>query len=116
MPRYVPPLDKEEKHYPGFNYCGPGTNVWRRRNMNVLPMDALDAACLQHDIVTEPRGPYTSKGDPRKLRAADRQLRNIATQLSMRTSTYPKKGAALSVAAAMDLLLRTGARGRRIKK
>ncbi|AXQ65333.1 MAG: hypothetical protein [Circular genetic element sp.] len=83
--------------------------------MNVEPMDALDAACLQHDIATEPRGPYTSKGDPRKLRAADRQLRNIATQLSL-NKRYPKKGAALSVAAAMDLLLRTGARGRRIKK
>jgi len=115
MPRYVPPLDSKEKHYPGFNYCGPGTNVWRRRSMNVEPMDALDAACLQHDVVTEPRGPHLGKGNPRKLRAADRELRNIAIQLSADKSNYPKKGAALSVASAMEFLLRTGARGRKIK-
>ena len=115
MPRYVPPLDSKEKHYFGFNYCGPGTNVWRRRRMNIEPMDALDAACLQHDLVTEPRGPYLGKGNPRKLRAADRQLRNIALQLSI-NPRYPKKGAALSVATAMDFLLRTGVRGRRVKK
>jgi len=114
LPRYVPPLDSKEKHYFGFNYCGPGTNVWRRRSMNVEPMCRLDAACLDHDIHTEKRGPYLSKGDPRKLRAADRRLRNIALQLSL-DRNYPKKGAALSVAAAMDLLLRTGARGRKIK-
>jgi len=83
--------------------------------MNVEPMDRLDAACLEHDLHTEKRGPYLSKGDPRKLRAADRALRNIAIQLSM-NPRYPKTGAALSVAAAMDFLLRTGARGRTIKK
>ena len=115
LPRYVPPLDSKEKHYFGFNYCGPGTNVWRRRSMNVKPMDKLDAACLTHDIATEPRGPYTSKGDPKKLRAADRALRNSALKLSL-DPRYPKTGAAASVATAMEFLLRTGARGRRIKK
>jgi len=115
MPRYVPPFDSKEKHYFGFNYCGPGTNVWRRRRMNVEPMDELDAACYQHDLVTEPRGPHTGKGNPMKLRAADRALRNIAFKLST-SPGYPKKGAALSVATAMDFILRTGARGRRIKK
>jgi len=112
----VPPFDSKEKHYYGFNYCGPGTNVWRRRRMNVEPMDELDAACYQHDLVTEPRGPHTGKGNPMKLRRADRTLRNIAVQLSSNKSLYPKKGAALSVATAMDFILRTGARGRRIKK
>jgi len=111
----VPPYDSQEKHYYGFNYCGPGTNVWRRRRMNVEPMDELDAACLQHDIVTEPRGPHLGKGNPMKLRSADRTLRNIALKLST-SPGYPKKGAAFSVAAAMDFILRTGARGRRIKK
>ncbi|AXH78478.1 MAG: hypothetical protein [Circular genetic element sp.] len=83
--------------------------------MNVEPMDELDAACFQHDLVTEPRGPHTGKGNPMKLRSADRTLRNIALKLST-SPGYPKKGAALSVAAAMDFILRTGARGRRIKK
>ncbi|AXH79363.1 MAG: hypothetical protein [Circular genetic element sp.] len=115
MPRYVPPYDQEEKHYPGFNYCGPGTNVWRRMTNKVRPMDDLDAACYTHDIATEPRGPYTSQGDGSKLRSADRTLRDKALKLSMPWSNYPKKSAAVSVAAAMELLLTTGARGRGLK-
>lgn len=115
MPRYVAPYDSEEKHYPGFNYCGPGTNVWRRMKNNVLPMDALDAAAYTHDLVTEPRGPYTSNGSGPALRAADRKLRNRALELSMPWSNYPKKNAAALVANAMELLLRTGARGRGLK-
>ena len=112
MPRYVPPYDQEEKHYPGFNYCGPGTNVWRRMKNKVRPMDALDAACYTHDLATEPRGPYTSGGDGSKLRAADRRLRDSAINLTLPGNSYRKKKEALAVAAAMELLLQTGARGR----
>lgn len=74
-------------------------------------MDELDAACKIHDLATEPRGPYTSKGEPKKLRDADRILMNKANALAR--GNYRKKSAALSVAAAMKLLLRTGARGRK---
>lgn len=115
MPRYVPPYDQEEKHYPGFNYCGPGTNVWRRLKNKVQPMDALDAACKTHDLATEPRGPYTSQGKGPELRAADRKLRNSALKLSMPWSKYPKKAQATAVVAAMELLLQTGARNRGLK-
>ena len=59
---YVPPYDRQEKHVPGYNFCGPGTNVWRRLRNNVKPVNRIDAACLQHDRVTEPRGPYTLDG------------------------------------------------------
>ncbi len=115
MPRYVPPYDQKEKHYPGFNYCGPGTNVFRRIRNKVQPMDALDAACKVHDLATEPRGPYTSKGSGPKLRAADRKLMKAAFKLSMPWSTYKRKGAAALVATAMEMLLETGARGRGLK-
>jgi len=115
MPRYVPPYDSKEVHYPGFNYCGPGTNVWRRLTNKVRPMDDLDQACYRHDLVTEPRGPYTSGGNGSQLRAADRDLRDIALQLSMPWSSYPKKWAARQVVVAMEALLRTGARGRGLK-
>lgn len=115
MPRYVPPYDSQEIHYPGFNYCGPGTDVWRRMKNKVKPMDDLDAACYEHDIVTEPRGPYTSKGSGPKLRAADRNLRDVALKLSFPGSRYRKKWAARQVAAAMEALLQTGARGRGLK-
>ena len=115
MPRYVKPYDSQEKHLPGFNYCGPGTNVFRRMKNKVRPMDALDAAAFTHDLATEPRGPYTSNGDGPKLRAADRKLWNRALQLSMPWSNYPKKAQATAVVAAMEFLLQTGARNRGLK-
>ncbi len=82
-------------------------------NNGVQPMDELDAACKLHDIATEPRGPYTSGGNPKKLRAADRTLMNTANNLASPLSKYRKKSAARSVATAMKFLLRTGARGRK---
>lgn len=112
-PRYVPPMDSKEQHLPGMNYAGPGTNVGLRRRKGIRPMDALDKAALEHDIVTEPRGPYTSKGNPRKLRAADRKLMHKATALA--ASGYRPKWKAVAVAGAMAALLKTGARGRKIQ-
>lgn len=112
--RYVPPLDLKEKHLPGMNYCGPGTNVRLRRKWGIRPVDALDAGALEHDIVTEPRGPYTSKGDPRKLRAADRKFRNLALRLL--AEGYQPAWKAAAVATAMEALLVTGARGRKIEQ
>ena len=103
--RYVKPYDSTEKHIPGFNYCGPGTNVWRRLREKVEPIDELDEAAKRHDLVTEPRGPFTSKGDPRKLRAADKRLRNTALRLSMPWSKYPKKDTARAVVFAMEFVL-----------
>lgn len=111
--RYIPPMDLQEKHLPGMNYAGPGTNVALRQKMGVRPMDQLDKAALQHDIVTEPRGPYLSNGDARKLRAADRKLMNKARALVL--SGYRPAWKAVAVAAAMEALLLTGARGRTIQ-
>lgn len=106
-------MDLQEKHLPGMNYAGPGTNVALRLKMGVRPMDPLDKAALQHDIVTEPRGPYKSKGDARKLRAADRKLMNKARSLV--ASGYQPTWKAIAVASAMEALLLTGARGRKIE-
>lgn len=108
---YVPPYDAREKHFPGYNFCGPGTNVTRRMKNNVQPMDLLDHAALRHDLVTEPRGPYTSKGNPKQLRVADRRLMNAAIKL--RNSGYRPRWVADAVIAAMAYLLKTGARGRK---
>ena len=108
--RYVPPYDTREKHFPGYNFCGPGTNVNRRLKENVKPLDPLDKAALAHDMVTETRGPNTGKGNPRAMRAADRKLMNAAIKL--RNSGYRPRWVADAVIAAMVLLLKTGARGR----
>jgi len=107
---YVPPYDKREKHLPGYNFCGPGTDVARRLRENVQPVNRLDEAALRHDRATEPRGPYTSNGHGPALRAADRQLLRDA-----RRCIYLKgedRWACISVIRAMEALLATGARGR----
>lgn len=111
--KYVKPYDSREKHLPGYNFCGPGTNVHRRLRNGVTPVNGLDRAALEHDRVTEPRGPYTSKGHGPALRAADRILMREARRL------FWKKGedrwACLAVERAMAALLETGARGRGLK-
>jgi hypothetical protein len=83
--------------------------------LGVKPMDELDAACYKHDLAVEPRGPYTSKGDPMKLRAADRRLMKVAKRLSNPLSGYHNPAAAASVALGMSFVLATGARGRKVK-
>jgi hypothetical protein len=109
--KYVPPYDTREKHFPGMNYCGPGTNVTRRLKNNVKPVDALDRAALEHDLVTEPRGPYRGKDDPKAMRAADRRLMQAAIKL--RNEGYRPRWVADAVIAAMVYLLKTGVRGRK---
>lgn len=107
MPRYVPPYDRREKHLPGYNFAGPGTNVWRRLRNGVKPVNRIDAACLQHDRAVEPRGPYTAKDNPRRMRAADRKL--IAACRAYYMDDPPAAGL---IIAAMHAVLATGARGR----
>lgn len=108
MVKYVPPYDKKEKHFLGYNFAGPGTNVTKRLSNNVKPVNKIDAACLKHDMVTEPRGPYRGKNDPKKMRAADRKL--IA---DVKKCWYVDPPVASIIIAAMKGLLKTGARGRR---
>ena len=107
--RYVPPMDRKERHYPGMNYCGPGTNVWKRIRMGVKPVDELDELCFKHDLDTEPRGPYRSKGRRALLRASDRRLIAGCKKLLVK---YPTDGRLIAVIAAMEAMLRHGVRGR----
>lgn len=107
----MPPLDSREKHLPGMNFAGPGTNVSKRLAMGVRPMDKLDQGALEHDLATEPRGPYTAQGKPHLLRKADRKFMLLARKL-IREGYQPAWKAEL-VASAMKALLLTGARGRK---
>ena len=109
-PEYVPPYDLKEKHLPGMNYCGPGTNVRRRLANKVQPVDGLDKLCLEHDIWTEPRGPYRSRGKRNLLRAADRRLLNGAKLL--KRQGYQPSWKVETVIIAMNGLLTFGGRGR----
>lgn len=107
-PRWQPPQDRKEKHFVGYNFAGPGTNVTRRLKDGVKPVNAIDKACLEHDLVTEPRGPHTGAGKPWAMRAADRRL--IVACKKNRKLDPP---VAQAIIIAMKALLRTGARGRR---
>lgn len=111
--KYVPPYDAREQHLPGYNYAGPGTNVHRRIREQVVPVNRLDQAAFEHDLVTEPRGPYTSNGHGPELRAADRKLMNEAYRLQFQKGE--DRWACRAVVTAMAALLRTGARGRGLR-
>jgi hypothetical protein len=71
---------------PGMNYAGPGTNVNRRLRQRVKPMNALDAACLQHDLDTEIRGPRRAKTKA-QVRASDKRLERKAYRIAIKPST-----------------------------
>jgi hypothetical protein len=109
-PAYVPPYDRRERHLPGYNFAGPGTNVTLRLRRGVEPVNRLDAAALEHDRATEPRGPYNSNGHGPALRAADRILMRKARRLMW--TPGEDRWACLAVERAMKALLATGARGR----
>ena len=71
-----------EKHLPGMNYCGPGTNLKLKLNDDGVtprkgfePVDRVDEAAMKHDIK------YQQFDDLRHRNKADREmlreLRNI---------------------------------------
>lgn len=107
--RYHPPMDRKEQHYPGMNFCGPGTNVWKRMKLGIKPTDELDALCFQHDLDTEPRGPYKSRGKRALLRASDERLIAGCKKLLKK---YPNDHRVANVMQMMQLVLDHGARGR----
>lgn len=86
-PKFVPPYDRKEKHLPGCNYCGPGTDVNRRMRNKVQPMNRLDQACFKHDLDTETRGPNRAGTDPAKLRASDKRLEKEAHRIALDKKT-----------------------------
>jgi hypothetical protein len=110
MPIYVPPYDAMERHLPGYNFCGPGTDVHRRLREGVKPMNELDEACLIHDIYTEARGPAKAGTDVRAIHQADVELKRRAEQIAART-TGRYQVEALAVAAAMHLNILRRSRG-----
>lgn len=100
-PKYVPPQDLEEKHLPGYNFCGPGTNVNRRLKNGVKPMNELDEACLRHDLDTERRGPQKAKS-AKALKDSDKRLSKAAKSIALRTKDMKLRATAWVVHRAME--------------
>jgi hypothetical protein len=63
-----------EKHLPGMNYCGPGTNLEEKLNEddtpkpNCSPVDRVDEAAYRHDLS------YRDHSDLRHRNNADKEM------------------------------------------
>lgn len=57
-----------ELHLPGYNYCGPNTDLKRRLERGDDAINELDEACKEHDIG------YSNHADLRSRIALDRRL------------------------------------------
>lgn len=70
------PSDKTEMHIPGYNYCGPGTDVEGRVRRGDRGVNELDCACKQHDIEY-----LMYQGDSNELRKSDQRLMDAADRI-----------------------------------
>ena len=100
MAKYLPPQDAKELHLPGYNYCGPGTNVFRRQRLKVQPVNALDRACLLHDLDTESRGPQRAR-TKKQIRASDYRLQKTSLRIAKSSADKNERKAAWLVYNAM---------------
>ena len=61
-----------ELHFPGYQFCGPGTKVEERIGLGQRGINDLDAACMEHDLA------YLHSNDPHDRRVADEHLEKRA--------------------------------------
>lgn len=61
-----------ELHLPGYNYCGPGTKLHKRLQRGDKGINALDEACMKHDIA------YDKYPDLADRHSADLELYKMA--------------------------------------
>jgi len=64
-----------EYHLPGYNFCGPGTELKKRLARGDKPINDLDAACMIHDIA------YADSDDRHTRVDADRVLQDKALKI-----------------------------------
>ncbi|VVC30611.1 Hypothetical protein CINCED_3A020226 [Cinara cedri] len=82
----------KETHFPGYHFCGPGTNFLERISRGQLGINKLDEACRLHDSV------YTSSTDLKLRIDADIKLEMQAwDRVIAKDSNYKEKIAAWMV-------------------
>lgn len=92
-----------ELHLPGYNYCGPGTKLFKRLQRGDKGINQLDEACRQHDIS------YSKFKDIERRNQADRELAEAAFKRVKATdSRFGEKLAALGVGGAMKIKSKLG--------
>lgn len=92
-----------ETHLPGYQFCGPGTKLSKRLELNHKGINKLDQACKFHDIQ------YNQHKDLTSRHRADKVLEKQAfKRLSSKDSTLSEKTAALIVGNVMRLKQKFG--------
>lgn len=72
-----------ELHLPGYNYCGPGTKLHKRLQRGDTGINALDNACMKHDIA------YDKFSDLADRHCADLELYKMAKQRTKSKNAGP---------------------------
>lgn len=92
-----------EFHIPTYQYCGPGTRLAHRLERGDPGINALDRACMQHDIA------YSQSNDLENRHQADKVLENRAWErVKSKDSTLGEKAAAWAVTNAMKVKRKLG--------
>lgn len=92
-----------ELHIPGYQFCGPGTRLKQRLARGDVGINALDAACREHDIA------YSHSKDLAERHIADKILAKKAKgRVIAKDSTLCEKAAATTVWAAMNAKRKMG--------
>lgn len=85
-----------ELHIPGYQYCGPGTNLKKRLARGDPGINPLDQACKIHDIA------YSKHRDGPERYEADKLLAKKAwARVTADDATFGERASALAVATAM---------------
>lgn len=93
-----------ELHLPGYNYCGPGTNLEKRLARGDRGINQLDDACMQHDIA------YAKYNDLDNRHKADLQLLDMAKKrLKSKDARRGEKIASWLVNKVMKTKVKSGA-------
>lgn len=92
-----------ELHLPGYQFCGPGTNLAQRLKENQVGINKLDAHCKQHDIA------YDKSSDLQDRHIADKLLEQQSLKRAFaRDSKLSERLAALLVSGAMRMKRKIG--------
>lgn len=85
-----------EMHIPGYQYCGPGTNLKKRLARGDPGINPLDQACKQHDISYS-----IYKNGPRRYEADKLLAKKAWDRVRAGDASAGERASALAVAAAM---------------
>lgn len=92
-----------ETHLPGYQFCGPGTDLEKRLKRGDPGVNSLDSACKVHDIA------YSKHKSLQERHKADKILEEAAwKRVKAKDSKFGEKAAAWAVTTAMKLKRKLG--------